>query len=149
MPLTKIAGFFYTFTDGDLLLVPDHCMPFAKEPKKVLADFEAELYLNSPLYESTVEVRIDTSDAVLMPEHIDRKLVTVLGRVEPRLSRGTEQPWVIAERIVRHGDIADIAYKIHLSGRGGSAEDDWLSAENTLLAAAPAVAHERGSAEAG
>ena len=136
MPLTRISGYLYTFTDGFLLLVPEHRMPFLKEPKKVLADFEAELYLSSPLYETMVEVRIDAipSLGVAIFQGLDQKLVTILGKVESRLSRGVEQPWVIAEKIVAHGTIADRAYNIHLRGHGGSAEEDWRRAEDTLLA---------------
>jgi hypothetical protein len=148
MPLTKITGFFFTFTDGDLLLVSEHCMPFVKEPKKVLADFEAEFYLNSPLYPTTVEVRIDTTGAVPMPQDVERRLVTVLGHVESRLSRGIEQPWMIAEKMVTHGDIADRAYALHLSGRGGSAEEDWMRAENELLAARPSLSEAAAGTEA-
>jgi hypothetical protein len=132
MSQIKIAGFFFTFTDGFLLLVPEHQMPFPKEPKKVLAEFEAEVYFNSPSYPAIVEVRIDPEGADIRGE-IEHKRVTVLGRVESRLSRGIDQPWVIADKVVTHSEIADEAFAIHLSGRGGSAEEDWFRAEDALL----------------
>jgi hypothetical protein len=134
MDLITIAGYLYTFTDGILLLVPEHRMPFAKEPKKVLHDEEAELYIGSPLYATTVEIRVDTDSSVDLLQGLDRKLVTIRGRVETRPSRGIEQPGVIAERVARHGDIADLAYASHLRGDGGSAEEQWLRAEDALLA---------------
>jgi hypothetical protein len=136
MPQIKIAGFFHTFTDGHVLLVPEHRMPFPKSPKKVLHEFEAEFYRASPLfYPTTVEVRVDADFDIVEALHLNTRLrlVTVLGRVESRPSRGIEQPWVIAQKIVTHGDISDRAYEIHLSARGGSPEDDWLRAEDELL----------------
>jgi hypothetical protein len=144
MSRTRIAGFLYTFTDGRLLIVPEERMPFAKEPKKVLADFEAEFYLDSPLYDSMVEIRIDDTEST--GPSVDRRLVTIVGRVESRLSRGIEQPWVIAEQIVTHGDVADEAYQIYLRGQGGSPADNWLSAEDALLGEGtlvPDAAHTR------
>jgi hypothetical protein len=135
MPQIRIAGFFCTFTDGYVLLVPDSRMPFEKSPRKVLHEFEAEFYRDSPLYAMTVEVRIDADFELVQALELStrQRLVTVLGPVESRPSRGVEQPWVIAEKIAVHGDIADQAYKLYLGGAPGSAEDHWIRAENELL----------------
>lgn len=149
MPLTRIAGFLHTFTDGHLLLVPEHRMPFLKEPKKVLHDFEAEFYRGSPLYGTMVEVRIDTIPLDFASfEGLDHRLVTIVGQVESRPSRGVEQPWVVAEKIVAHGNIADRAYNIHLSGQGGSAQQDWLRAEEELFAETASPSQAAGSRRA-
>jgi hypothetical protein len=135
MPLTKIAGFLHTFTDGLLLLVPEQSMPFVKEPKKVLQDFEAEFYLSSPVYDSIVEVRVDVAPSRTddLFQGLDHRLVTLLGEVESRPSRGIEQRWIIAEQLVTHAAIAVRAYETYLRA-GGSAEQNWLRAEETLLA---------------
>ena len=135
MSQIRIAGLFSTFTDGFVLLVPDSRMPFQKSPRKVLHEFEADFYRDSPLYATTVEIRVDADFGLIEALGLStrQRLVTVSGSVESRPSRGVEQPWVVAEKIVAHGDISDEAYKLYLRGSPGSAEDHWIRAENELL----------------
>ena len=58
--------------------------------------------------------------------------VSVIGTMgEPAGAPGITK--LIVDKLVSHDDIAKRAYEIYQSGRGGSADDDWLRAERELL----------------
>jgi hypothetical protein len=71
----------------------------------------------------------------------DRDLVTALGQVavrqffipKPNQSLETREFCLILDRLVPHSAIAERAYEISTSGRGGSAEANWQRAEDELL----------------
>jgi|SRR5271166_2639431 len=67
----------------------------------------------------------------------NHKRVSILGRLGKRNLAGDDSGPEITTFFVRNmvtrAEIAELAFEIHQSGRGGSALDDWLRAERQLL----------------
>ena len=62
---------------------------------------------------------------------MEGKTVSVIGRMGT--PEGSPDSKLIVEKLALHDDIATRAQAIHESGRGGSAEENWLRAERELL----------------
>ena len=62
---------------------------------------------------------------------MEGKTVSVIGRLGT--PEGSPDSKLIVEKLALHDDIATRAQAIHESGRGGSAEENWLRAERELL----------------
>ena len=62
---------------------------------------------------------------------MEGKMVSVIGKMGK--PKGSSETRLIVEKMVLHKDIAARAEKIHQTGQGGSAQDDWVRAERELL----------------
>jgi hypothetical protein len=66
--------------------------------------------------------------------------VSILGRIgDPVMTESGKLPSIVAEAIVSHQDVAQWAYEIYESGKGGCTFDNWLVAERQLLERAEAA----------
>jgi hypothetical protein len=100
-----------------------------------LQDFPA---MEFPGHFSPVWVDFDfhSEDEIRLVNQLVGSQVSILGiPEEPTNPVYGTVPSILAEKIVRHSDIAVRAFEIYASGRGGSAFENWLEAESELLGA--------------